>query len=93
MSDQADARGLHLRPIHTAQQHTGAIEPVHFVIRRDNGSWSPAAKIMAVFSTAEEAEEEAARLKTQYPQITFGTAALRSEAREVVKPIEIVRVG
>lgn len=67
--------------------------PIFFVIQRANGSWSPAAKIMSVHDNESVAETTAANLKDKHPQQTFGVAALRSEARTVLNPIEIVRVN
>jgi hypothetical protein len=67
------------------------VDAVFFVIQRQNGHWSPAAKIMNVFLTEYEAEQSAAALKDLHPQQHYGVAVLRSEARYVAKPIEIVR--
>jgi hypothetical protein len=86
---------LHLHPVETAlppEPASEAVEPVYFVLQRQNGQWSPAAKIMAVCSAEAEAESVAHHLKIQHPQQFFGVAALRSEARAVANPVEIVRV-
>lgn len=69
----------------------GKLAPSFFVIRRDNGQWSGAAKIMAVHDSEIEAQTDAARLKAQFPNITFGVARLISEARTTSNPVEIVR--
>lgn len=67
-------------------------DEVYFVLQRANGHWSPAAKIVTVFATEQIAEAYAAQQKKLHPQQNFGVAVLRSEAREVAQPIEIVRV-
>lgn len=69
-----------------------AVEPVYFVIQRQNGHWSLTAKIMAIFYNEVLAETHAANLKDQHPQLHFGVAALHSEARTVANPVQIVRV-
>ena len=69
-----------------------SVDAVFFVIQRANGSWSPGAKIISVHSTEMIAEAHAAKLMKDHPKQTFGVAMLRSEAREVMNPIEIVRV-
>lgn len=79
---------LTLKAISETAFHMG---PVYFVIQRANGHWSPAAKIVAVCPTELAAEEHAAAEKRLHPQQNFGVAMLRSEAREVANPIEIVR--
>jgi hypothetical protein len=66
---------------------------VFFVLQRQNGHWSVGAKIMGVFSDEAEAEHAALGLKTGHPQQSFGVANLRSEARTVPQPHEIVRVA
>lgn len=86
------ATTLHLRAVQEDQASETSVEPVFFVLQRANGHWSPAAKIMGVYHAEIIAELEAARLKKLHPQQAFGVAALRSEAREVIEPIEIVRV-
>lgn len=84
---------LHLRAVETvAEDAAHTVAPIFFVIQRANGSWSPAAKIISVFSEQIVAEMEASRLKNLHPQQAFGVAALRSEARPVAEPIIIVRV-
>lgn len=65
----------------------------YFVIQRANGHWSVAAKIIAVCGSEQAAEDYAAAEKRLHPQQNFGVAVLRSEAREVKQPIEIVRIG
>lgn len=66
--------------------------PVYFVIQRANGHWSSAAKIISVCPTEQSAEDQAAAEKRKNPYQNFGVAVLRSEAREVAQPIEIVRM-
>lgn len=88
---------LHLQPIEpqpVADPTTaGTVDTVFFVIQRQNGHWSPAAKIITVCDAEETAEAFAAQQKGLHPQQCFGVAMLRSEARPVAKPIEIVRTG
>lgn len=67
------------------------VDQVYFVLQRANGHWSPAAKIISVFATEQIAEAYAAQQKKIHPQQHFGVAVLRSEAREVAQPIEIIR--
>lgn len=69
-----------------------AMGPTYFVIQRANGHWSSAAKIISVCGNEIIAEEVAAKEKRKHPHQHFGVAMLRSEAREVAHPIEIVRV-
>lgn len=69
-----------------------AMGPTYFVIQRANGHWSSAARIIGVCSNEVIAEELAAKEKRSHPHQHFGVAVLRSEAREVLNPIEIVRV-
>jgi len=66
--------------------------PVYFVVQRNNGEWTPASKIMVVYNNELLAEEYAARAKLEHPQQHFGVMALRSEARTVRNPVEIVYV-
>lgn len=81
---------LTLRAIaEVARDHMG---PTYFVIQRANGHWSSAAKIISVCPTEDGAEEYASAEKRKHPQQHFGVAVLRSEAREVAQPIEIVRI-
>lgn len=72
-----------------------AEEPViietYFVLQRANGHWSPAAKIVTVCESEDVAEAFATMQKKLHPQQFFGVAVLRSEAREVANPVEIVR--
>ena len=83
---------LHLRPIPAADSASKP-DAVFLVVRRENGHFSPAAKVMAVFNDERDAESEASRLHEQYPSIVFGVFALRSEAR--TKPVitELARIG
>ena len=83
---------LHLHPVEAAAspRAVAPLDTVFFVIQRDNGHWSPAAKIITVHYTELDAEEAAARLKVRYPHQSFGVAMLRSEARNVASPVEIV---
>lgn len=64
-----------------------------FVLQRQNGHWSVAAKVMAVFDREDAAEQAALALKRGHPQQHFGIAMLRSEAREVEVPFKIVKVA
>jgi len=73
-------------------ENAAAMGPVYFVMQRANGHWSPAAKIIAICPSEQAAEDQAAAEKRLHPQQNFGVAVLRSEAREVAQPIEIVRV-
>jgi hypothetical protein len=70
-----------------------SVATVYFVIQRQDGHWSKAAKVMSVHPTEPEAELAARHLKETYPHQCFGVAVLRSEARHVPKPIEIVRAN
>jgi hypothetical protein len=86
---------LHLQPVPDAvpePSSAGTIETVFFVLQRQNGHWSPAAKIVTVCEHEDTAEAFAAQQKKLHPHQNFGVAMLRSEAREVASPIEIVRV-
>ena len=67
--------------------------PSYFVIQRSDGEWTPASKIIAVYPSEVLAEDRAAKEKLEHPQQHFGVMALRSEARTVMQPVEIVRVG
>lgn len=84
---------LHLHPVETAAppQPAQTVDTLFFVIQRDNGHWSPAAKIITVHYTEGDAENNAASMKSRHPHQHFGVAMLRSEARTVSHPIEIVR--
>ena len=68
------------------------VEACYFVMERDGSIWSPAAKILKVFHDEVSAEDEALALAEAHPKRCFGVAVLRSEARYVAKPVEIVRV-
>lgn len=86
---------LHLHSIQDAiPDHAlaGAVDTVFFVIQRANGHWSVGAKIIDVFNNEAAAEAAASDHKRKQPQQNFGVAMLRSEARNVVNPVEIVRV-
>lgn len=83
---------LHLHAVPDDLGLRGGVEPIFFVIQRANGSWSPGAKIISIHHIESVAEDEAAKMKKLHPQQAFGVAALRSEAREVLVPVEIVRV-
>lgn len=65
----------------------------YFVMQRDNGHWSPAARVLHVYDNQDEAEAAAMTLKREHPQQNYGIAKLCAEAREVAKPIEIIRTG
>ena len=65
----------------------------YFVIQRSDGEWTPASKIIAAYPSEVLAEDRAAKEKLEHPQQHFGVMALRSEARTVMQPVEIVRVG
>lgn len=67
------------------------VDAVYFVLQRANGHWSPGAKIISVFATEQIAEAFASQQKKLHPQQHYGVSVLRSEAREVPNPIEIVR--
>lgn len=89
-------RELHLRPLPedvAPEKPAPRADAVYFVIQRANGSWTPAAKIITASQTEETAEAFALQMKRQHPQQNFGVFMLRSEAREVEAPIEIVRVA
>lgn len=68
------------------------LEPAFFLLQRNDSEWSPATKIMQVFTQLQLAEMRAADLKKQFPHQTFAVAALWSEARHVPNPVEIVRL-
>lgn len=70
---------------------TQKITPVYLVIQRANGHWSVGAKIITVCDSEDIAEAFASQQKTLHPQQAFGVFVLRSEARTVMQPIEIVR--
>lgn len=82
---------LHLLPVPDAAQQP-KIESAFLVAQRQNGHWSPAAKVLHVMETEWLAEDMAAKLKEQHPQQSFGVFMLRSEARAVPNPVETVRV-
>lgn len=67
-------------------------QPLYMVAQRANGHWSPAAKILGTFDNEADAEHVAADQKRTHPSQHFGVFALRSEARVIPDPIEIVRV-
>lgn len=67
-------------------------QPVFFVLQRQNGLWSVAAKIVNTFDNEVEAEAIAAVWKLRQPDFVFGVAKLRSEARAVANPVVIVRL-
>lgn len=86
--------GLHLHAIsNTDPVAAFKRDKLFLVLQRSNGSWSPGAKIMTVAYEEEVAEAMATQFKKLHPQQIFGVFMLRSEAREVANPIEIVRVG
>ena len=62
------------------------------VIQRAGSEWTPASKILHVFDVETQAEDMAAKLKTQYPHQTFGVALIVSEAHPRRNPVEIVRL-
>lgn len=66
--------------------------PTYFVLQRANGHWSTAAKIISISANEKIAEAIAAKEKRAHPHQSYGVAVLRSEAREVPNPIEIVRM-
>lgn len=71
-------------------------EPVvlYFVIQRTDGAdWTTATKIFGFFATEGDAEAYAIKMKTTHPQQYFGVAVLRSEARPVSQPVEIVHIS
>jgi hypothetical protein len=63
-----------------------------FLIQRQNGHWSPGAKIIAVYEDQGVAEAAAILSKKDHPQQHYGIASLFSEALPVANPVEIVRV-
>lgn len=68
------------------------LDAVFLVVQRQNGHWSSGAKIVSTHDHETDAESHAWKLKRDHPQQCFGVFKLRSEAREVKNPIEIVRV-
>lgn len=82
---------LHLRPL--PEVPTGQVTATFLVMQRANGSWSPGAKIITVCESEDIAEAFALQQKKLHPQQAFGVFMLRSEAREVQAPIEIVRAA
>lgn len=64
----------------------------YLVVQRAGSEWTPASKVLHVFHVEMQAEDMAAKLKTQYPHQTFGVAMVISEARHVRNPVEIVRM-
>lgn len=82
---------LNLQRIVPVEEAACPVESIYFVLQRANGSWTPGAKIISVFATEQVAEVFAAEQKKKHPQQVFGVASLRSEAREVENPIQIVR--
>jgi hypothetical protein len=86
---------LHLHRVEpqSAPAPANTIDAVFLVIQRQNGHWSPAARIVTVTEYEDIAEAFAAQQKKLHPQQHFGVFMLRSEAREVQHPIEIVRTG
>lgn len=90
---QLHFKGTHMTLTLQAIAETAASpDAVYFVIQRSNGHWSPAATILHVMDAEWKADDMALKLKFQHPQQDYGVAKLRSEAREVRKPIEIVRM-
>lgn len=82
-----------VRSLSELRQKPHPIDPLFFVLRRQNASWSSAATIVSVWDNEKDAEEAASSLKRHgLTHQHFGVAALRSEARDAVAPIEIVRV-
>lgn len=85
---------LHLHPV-TDQaappDPASKLDAIFLVVQRSNGHWSPAAKIISVCETEHIAEAIAAMSRLKSPQQTFGVFKLRSEARPVAMPIEMVR--
>lgn len=85
---------LHLRPIPgpaIAVDLPAKLDAAYLVILRSNGHWSPGAKIISVHETEGVAEAIAASLHIKNPQQIYGVWKLRSEARAVAIPVEIVR--
>ena len=68
------------------------LEPVWLVMVRENGHWTAGARIIEVCLNEAAAEHCAAQQKREHPNQNFGVFVLCSEAREVKKPIEIVKV-
>lgn len=81
---------LHLQP---APEDSEPAAPATFlVLQRANGHWSPGAKVVHVTRDEQDAEAYALHHKRICPQQAFGVFMLRSEAREVKNPVEIVRM-
>lgn len=70
----------------------GKSDAVFLILQRINGHWSPSAKVVQIAYSEPDAETQARQLKKMYPHQAFGVFMLRSEAREVANPIEIVRM-
>lgn len=83
---------LHLQPVPDETCHEVRVPPVFLVLQRANGHWSPGAKVVHVTRDEEDAEAYALHHKRLHPQQAFGVFMLRSEAREVENPVEIVRM-
>lgn len=85
---------LHLHPIPDpalAPDPSSKLDAIFLVVQRSNGHWSPAAKILSIHETEPVAEAIAALSRLKSPQQTFGVFKLRSEARPVAMPIEMIR--
>lgn len=65
----------------------------YLVIQRSDGDWGPATKIIGAYPNEVLAEDRAQKEKLEHPQQSYGVAALRSEARTVPNPVEMVRVS
>ncbi len=89
----ATQRTLATQGILSPAQAPVTAERVFFVMMRDNGHWSPGARVVGVYATEAIAEMHARDQKKKHPHQVFGVATLCSEAHEVQDPIEIVRVG
>jgi hypothetical protein len=84
---------LHLRSLRDLPPDlASSSDAVYFVLQRADGHWSPGARIIGVYGSAQVAELAARKQKRTYPQRCFGIAVLTGEAREVADPIEIVKV-
>jgi len=83
---------LHLHAVNTPVADD-AVKPLFAVVQRRNGDWSPDARIIALFDREAEAELFATEYGRTHPHLRFGIWQLRSEARLVEKPVQVVRAG
>jgi hypothetical protein len=82
---------LHLHPVENAgPTPLPHIDTVFFVIQRDNGHWSAAARIIFVCDSADDAERFAQRQKKLHPHQHFGIAKLHAEIH-IIDSLQIIR--